>query len=422
MNKAEKMCLAKSEEAQTLTVSWGEHLVDGRVPRIIGGRDFSLRVTVRAGETGFTNRMRRLGCRYIEVEAEKPLAALTVSILPVEIETNSLPRPALTETQTRIYDACVRTLKLCMHEHYEDCPWREQALYGMDSRNQMLCGYRAFGEFEFARANLLLIGKDRREDELLSICFPVSMPLTIPSFCLHYVTAVREYTEESGDGTLLNEVYPKLVRILTAFTSRLQNGLCPIFEGEKQWNFYEWADGLDGKEGAGSPDLILNALLVIALKNMDVLSRKLGKESDYLAVADEINSAIRETFLRDGIFYDRGDKATVSELGLSLAVLCGAADKAEAKEICRLMTREHSFTPATLSMRAFKYDALLKVDREAYKDYILRDIETHYIPMLEVGTGTVWETDLGWKDFSNAGSLCHGWSAIPVYYYHELLG
>ena len=72
-------------------------------------------------------------------------------------------------------------------------------------------------------------------------------------------------------------------------------------------------------------------------------------------------------------------------------------------------------------MRAFKYDALLKVNRDKYKEYILTDIEEHYIPMLDGGTGTVWETDLGWQDFSNAGSLCHGWSAIPIYYYHELL-
>ena len=412
---------AKSPEKQTLTVSWGEHLVDGRVPRRIGSRDFSLTVTVRKDETNFANRMRRMGCRYIEISAEKPLDALSAAIYPVEIETKSLPRPKLTEIQSRIYDVCVRTLKLCMHEHYEDCPWREQALYGMDSRNQMLCGYRAFGEYEFPRANLLLMSKDRRDDGLLSICFPVTMPLTIPSFGLHYITAVKEYTGESGDESLLKEVYPRLTCLISAFTARLEDGLCPVFEGEHHWNFYEWAEGLDGEKGAGSPDLILNALLSIALKNMDALARRLGRESDYLPLAEKINSAIREKFLKDGVFYNRADKAQASELGISLAILCGAATDAEAAVLCEKLTSNHPFTPATLSMRAFKYDALLKVNRDKYKEYILTDIEEHYIPMLDGGTGTVWETDLGWKDFDNAGSLCHGWSAIPIYYYHELL-
>ena len=37
-----------------------------------------------------------------------------------------------------------------------------------------------------------------------------------------------------------------------------------------------------------------------------------------------------------------------------------------------------------------------------------------------MGIGTVWETEDGERAFSNAGSLCHGWSALPIYYYHIL--
>ena len=33
---------------------------------------------------------------------------------------------------------------------------------------------------------------------------------------------------------------------------------------------------------------------------------------------------------------------------------------------------------------------------------------------------TFWETIDGEKAFENAGSLCHGWSAMPIYYYHTL--
>ncbi len=48
--------------------------------------------------------------------------------------------PEIRRILQKIYDVSIYTLKCCMHEHYEDCPWREQALYTMDSRNQMLCG------------------------------------------------------------------------------------------------------------------------------------------------------------------------------------------------------------------------------------------------------------------------------------------
>ena len=81
-----------------------------------------------------------------------------------------------------IYDVCVRTLDLCMHEHYEDCPWREQALYTMDSRNQMLCGYDVWHETAFCKASLRLIAHSLREDGLLELCSPARVPITIPSF------------------------------------------------------------------------------------------------------------------------------------------------------------------------------------------------------------------------------------------------
>ena len=40
--------------------------------------------------------------------------------------------------------------------------------------------------------------------------------------------------------------------------------------------------------------------------------------------------------------------------------------------------------------------------------------------MIDYGSDTVWETLDGAKAFGNAGSLCHGWSAVPVYIFHKL--
>jgi len=73
-------------------------------------------------------------------------------------------------------------------------------------------------------------------------------------------------------------------------------------------------------------------------------------------------------------------------------------------------------------MACFKYDALLKVDKEKYRDYVIKNIENRYLPQLNAGATSFWETDLGEADFGNAGSLCHGWSAMPVYYLSTLLG
>ena len=84
------------------------------------------------------------------------------------------------------------------------------------------------------------------------------------------------------------------------------------------------------------------------------------------------------------------------------------------------MLENEAVIPASLSMQCFFYDALIKADKEAYREFILEDIRRVYRPMVEAGVGTVWETELGWHDFADAGSLCHGWSAMPVYYYSVL--
>ena len=124
---------SESEEEQTLLISYGEHLADGVVRRKIGQRDFSVEIGLKKGKTVYMNPFRRLGCKYLEVQSEQPLKNLKISIVPTVYPVSEQPRPNLDALENDIYDACVRTLKLCMHEHYEDCPWREQALYAMDS-------------------------------------------------------------------------------------------------------------------------------------------------------------------------------------------------------------------------------------------------------------------------------------------------
>ena len=110
-----------------------------------------------------------------------------------------------------------------------------------------------------------------------------------------------------------------------------------------------------------------------------------------------------------------------SELVNALCVLCGAAKGETAKKVCAVLSDDNSdLTRITLSMACFKYDALLKTDK-AYKDYILSDIDRKYKIMLDAGATSFWETEKGESDFSGAGSLCHGWSAMPVYYYCKLL-
>lgn len=414
---------------QQLVISYGEHLVDNCVRQRIGVRDFSFQFILKKGENIFFNPFRRLACRYLEIHSEQPVGIDKLAIAPTMYILEEKERPFLDEMQNKIYDMCIETLHLCMHEHYEDCPWREQSLYAMDSRNQMLCGYYAFEEYDFPRANLELISKDNRNDGFLSICYPMQSDLVIPSFSLHYITACWEYLQYSKDIDFLSEIYPKLESILNTFTSRMTNGLLYPFPGATYWNFYEWRDGLDGGGpycedfDCTKPDILLNSLLSIALQNMGFIADNLNIENTYQHQAEKLNEQIFNIFYdaKTGLCYDYPEHTVYSQLGNSLAVLCNAVKGKEASTICEKLFADKNMTPVSLSMLCFKYDACLKINKERYAPLVLKDIEKIYTPMIKFGSTTVWETENGENDFDNAGSLCHGWSALPIYYYHILL-
>ena len=154
----------------------------------------------------------------------------------------------------------------------------------------------------------------------------------------------------------------------------------------------------------------------------------LGEENDFAQRSKQLNFAIHQAFFdpvsgfyRDRILKDQPEKETKSVLGNSLAVLCGACPTELSEKICAAMwEKDHGLTPISLSMRCFFYDACLLTHKAYYAPLILEDIQRIYRPMVELGVGTVWETEAGQADFDNAGSLCHGWSALPIYYYHTL--
>ena len=53
----------------------------------------------------------------------------------------------------------------------------------------------------------------------------------------------------------------------------------------------------------------------------------------------------------------------------------------------------------------------------AYAEKVFDEIAERWGRMLYANATTFWEVDEGAEAFDRAGSLCHGWSAIPYYLY-----
>jgi len=168
-------------------------------------------------------------------------------------------------------------------------------------------------------------------------------------------------------------------------------------------------------------------------KQLDPSIYRTGKyyrnAENYLKAKILINKALSDTFFdkKIGLFRSFNDRRTdeYSMLTNSLCLLCGAAENLDKTEILKVLTFENDkkavkIIPNTISMNCFRFDALLKENREKYAPIILDEIDRTYLTMLREGATAFWETAKGYEDFEGAASLCHGWSALPVYYYSVL--
>lgn len=418
-------------------VAWGEHLHDGRCRT--GVRNLTCVIDAKAGRNTYLNAFRRIGCRYLQFFFRtKRVTMYRMGVRPVSYPLTYKKYESGNLLRDTIYYVAQRTLDGCMHVHYEDCPWREQALYTMDSRNQMLCGYYAFGETAFPRACLDLMANGLRKDGLLTLCFPAEKDyLTIPSFSLVWMLQNKEYIDYTGDLSLAKKHYPLMCRILESFRARKNaNGLIDNPQGKQMWNFYEWSDTMDGslQKPTHVCDAPLNAFYSIALQSLSSICLRLDMTTEakqYAKEADAINRAIAAYFYdTDARLFRTADEVSrYSVLTNSLCLYCGAAKgiKLKGSNVLEVLATNSAadtgldVVPDTLSMVGFRYDALLATDKERFRDVILQEIDHVYLRMLRGGATTFWETIVGERDFKNAGSLCHGWSALPIYYYETLL-
>ena len=425
----------RAPNGEKLRVTFGEHLLDGTVRDKIGNRDFSVELIGNGKTVEFMGTFRRLGCRYLQVYCEGDIQIEEIGIQEVEYPFTVKPYEIDNELRRKIYETSVRTLQLCAHEHYEDCPWREQAMYIQDSRNQMLCGYYAFDNVEFARSSILLMLSGQREDGLFELCFPAKVEFTIPSFSLSFPAIVLEYTQATRNTEIAETAFGTIERMLAFFLTRLQeNGLFKTVSDKTLWHFYEWAGDLDGnffsedesEKVRNGYDVLINAFLSWACSKTVKICNVLGRFDSakyYQEIVSSINQAINRVFFDDKnkIYKTYEEGNSYSQLANALCILCGACPKEDLQTVAEKIAYGYDgWVENTLSMNIFRFDALLFADRKKYSAFVLQEIDKIYGRMLDCGATSFWETEKGASDFDGAGSLCHGWSAIPIYYYHVL--
>jgi hypothetical protein len=438
--------VAQAKPGTVIELAHGEHLDDLGVRAFVGGRNFADRFVCRAGRNELEIPFRRLGARYLQLHVFHPdgkagdLTVEEVGIVPREYHGSE---HATFSSADRLMHAVravsVRTLRLGMTEHFSDCPWREQGLYAYDSRNSSLFNYYTFGDYDFPAESARLLGQSLREDGLLELCAPARVPITIPIFSLVWICTVRDHYLFSGKAGLFREFEATIRRILEAHLALHdpKTDLFGLFTGKEHWTFYEWAPGLDFKDGRSFGDdgrFRLDAPHNLYLiEAMDALADLLGYEGRrseaavWRRKADTLRRAVARFFWdeRKGLFFSFGDRRTRWHFSAATQAQAIVTGTANARQRARLQPRileadaakdeRERLLPMTLSTQIYGLKAMRgapeRLQRSTY-DAMTRI----YGGMVLKGAGTLWETERGADEFDLAGSLCHPWSAATLWF------
>lgn len=283
--------------------TYGERLEpDGRVRMNVGIPGFddtpqAHRYVLRDGPQTW-EQFEWAGFRYLQFtcrDCSRPLRVRSVSVNSTTYPVTERGRFACSdELLNRLWQVGANTLRLCMHDAYEDCPSREQRQWVGDAYVQMLVNFAAFGDSRLAARLLRQVAQSQQPDGLTMMAAPgdfaASSFLNIPDFCLYWVLELGRYVEYTGDTAIVGELYPSLLKAIAWFERHLDEE--HLLADVPHWVFIDWAE-LD-KRGQVTA---LNAQFVVALRTAarlielaDVASQAVV--GHYRRLADRIAASI----------------------------------------------------------------------------------------------------------------------------------
>ena len=416
----------KGSAGTIIDITNGEHLTRGRLLADRGRYNFTDRYVCADGEQEFIFPHRRYGCRYIELHITNitgPLEIGYAGIRPVQLP---LPQESGFSSEDgelrRIDEISKRTMMLCMHEHYEDCPWREQALWNFDARIQMFVGYYLWGNYDFAATSLELMRRSY-SNGFLSLTEPGISTRTIPMFSLAYIVALYERLLFGGAWNGMEKHLETVDKILDYAMSRKDGDFYYLEKDPKRlWHFYEWQGDLSHVETF--PQSTWNIYLCEAMKAAAELHRFAGdakRASELSEAAANLGGAV-EGYFRDEqnyTLYKPGENEKHYEL-IQLLMLANKLVPEERKAVLWKALNAGYLMPVTSANLIFMLNGLMDCTPEA-RQFCDRRLMDMYRTMLNAGASTVWETEKGFRDMGGCGSLCHAWSAIAVAYERRYL-
>lgn len=400
---------------------------DGRIQHSQGNRN-GLRYVTKPGVNHFTSLKRRSG-RYVFVTLRQQHAPVTIrhlglieSTYPVQ-EAGSF---ACSDARLdEIWSISTRTLKLCMEDTFTDCPLYEQTHWVGDARNESLLAYGVFGATDLARRCINITAQSLERYPIAGCQTPSGWDVLLPAWSFLWGISTWDHYWYTADTNYLRTIYPAVIRNLKGAEKYVNDR--DLFSASF-WNFFDWVNIDQGPKTVLHNSLFLVGAIDAALREARVLNdptHVAWLEAFRARLAGGINrlwDPARQSY-PDSI-HDDGTISTstcqhTSFLGLLYDVV--PSDRQEAARRNLLAPPEKMVRPGSPFAVLYLYEAYEKLGLD---DEIIKDIHRNYLPMLEAGATTVWESfpsgTTGGDGFPTR-SHCHAWSSAPTRFLNRII-
>jgi alpha-L-rhamnosidase len=377
------------------------------------------------------------GLQIVVYNALKGLDIRSVESRLVRYPVESLGQFQCSDSElNKLWEKGANTAQWCVHDSWEDCPSREKRQWITDACVAFEVSATAFGPVVFPvhKAFIEEVVLGQRVDGLFQMYVPGDHGHTgvvIPDYSLQFILSLGKYYQLSGDLETVENAMHAVERCLNSLDGYLSvNGL---LKDVPEWHFIEWVHL--GRNGEAGP---INVLYAKALKVAAELAEHTERKRLSSRWSSQSQRAIdaleaRHWNAEQGVYVDEVDPATgvqgerISQHmnAMMIAFRFAPEDRWDAivtkiTDTTRvrltsappIVTRTGPFNPSKHIVSTNTYfsrylnEALDLVGRF---DAALIKMRSSYKEMVEASTSTLWES------FSDEASLCHVFSAGPVF-------
>ncbi len=357
--------------------------------------------------------------RYVNLKLDKNITIDSVSVFYEYLPEQKIGKfESSSEKLNKIWNVAAYTLELNTREFFLDGIKRDRWVWSGDATECYLMNYYLYFDKEINKRTIIALrGKD-----------PVDTHInTILDYSFYWFNGIYDYYQYTGDIGFVKQIYPKMVTLMDFCINRRNPS--GFVEGLKDdWVFIDWAK-MD-KTGELSVEQILfcKALESTAYFSDLLNDKENSKKYSDLSVnlKEKINTVFWSASKNCYMHSRKGNTISpdITRYSNIFAVLYNYANSSQKSSICKnVLMNDNILKITTPYMKFYELSAIAECGQY---DKVISDIENYWGGMLDMGATTFWESynpeEKGLQHYSNgypdrpfAKSLCHAWSASPIY-------